>query len=746
MAKNFLRIFLAVTLLSGCKAGQQANHPSYPLDPVIEKKIDSLLKLMTLEEKIGQLNQLSGMGELTGPSIASSDHAQLIRQGLLGSMLNVNGAKATRQLQEIAINESRLKIPLLFGYDVIHGYKTIFPIPLGEAASFDLEAIEQASRIAATEAAAAGQHWTFAPMVDIARDPRWGRVMEGAGEDPFYGSLVAKARVKGFQGKNLADKNTIAACAKHFVAYGGAMAGRDYNTVDISERTLYEVYLPPFQAALDAGVATFMVAFNELNGIPMSAHKDLNVDLLKKTWGFGGFMVSDWGSVGEMIAHGYSATPEDAALAGFKAGVDMDMESRLYVAHLKNLVEKGLVNEKEIDEAVRRILRIKFRLGLFDDPFRYCDTIYEKEMLLNPRHLEFAKISACKSMVLLKNQEVLPLSREIKSIALIGPMADNQQDMLGTWQGQGEAHHAITLLSGIKQKLPHARILYAKGCDFTGNDKTGFAEALNAARNAEVIVVAAGESAMMSGEALSRTQLDLPGMQKDLIIELSKLGKPMVVVLFNGRPLTIEWMDQSIPAILEAWLPGTMGGPAIADVLFGDYNPSGKLPITFPRNVGQIPLFYYHKNTGRPTNDAQRYTSRYIDSPSTPLYPFGYGLSYTTFEISTPELSATSMGPSDSLLVSVKIKNTGNRKGSEALQMYIQDKFGSVNRPVRELKAIKRVDLEPGQETVVKFAIHPSDLAFYTADMTFKAEPGEFVVFVGSDSNTQLQAGFSLKL
>lgn len=731
-------------LLAGC-ANRQEGTAAYPLDPVIEKKIDSLLKLMTLEEKIGQLNQLSGMGELTGPSIANSDHAQLIRQGLLGSMLNVNGAKATRQLQEIAINESRLKIPLIFGYDVIHGYKTIFPVPLGEAASFDLEAIEQAARIAASEAAAAGQHWTFAPMVDIARDPRWGRVMEGAGEDPFYGSLVAKARVKGFQGTNLADKNTLAACAKHFVAYGAAAAGRDYNTVDISDRTLHEVYLPPFKAAVEEGVATVMVAFNELNGVPMSAHRDLNVDLLKKTWGFGGFMVSDWGSIGEMIPHGYSATPEEAALDGFKGGVDMDMESRLYVAHLKNWVEKGVVSEKDIDEAVRRILRIKFRLGLFDDPFRYCDTVYEKEMLLNPRHLEFARISACKSMVLLKNQGILPLSRDIKTLALIGPMADNQQDLLGTWQGQGEARHVVTLLSGIKEKLPNARILYAKGCDFTGNDRSGFAEAINAARNAEVIVVAAGESAMMSGEALSRTHLDLPGVQKDLIRELNKLGKPMVVVLFNGRPLTIEWMDQEVPAILEAWLPGTMGGPAIADVLFGDYNPSGKLPMTFPRNVGQIPLFYYHKNTGRPTNDEVRYTSRYIDSPSTPLYPFGYGLSYTSFIISAPELSTTSIGMNDSLIVSVKVKNTGSRKGSELVQMYVQDKFGSVTRPVRELKGFKRVELEPGQETTVKFTLKASDLAFYTRDMSFKAEPGDFVVFVGSDSNTQLQAGFSLK-
>lgn len=741
MVKKILLLAISGIVLSGCSPRKQTAH----LDLIIEKKIDSLMELMTLEEKMGQLNQLSGMGELTGPSIATSDHAQLIRQGLLGSMLNVNGAKATRQLQEIAVNESRLKIPLLFGYDVIHGYKTIFPIPLGEAASFDLEAIEQAARIAATEATAAGQHWAFAPMVDIARDPRWGRVMEGAGEDPYYGSLVAKARVRGFQGKNLADKNTLAACAKHFVAYGAAMAGRDYNTVDISDRTLHEVYLPPFKAAVDAGVATFMVAFNELNGTPMSAHRDLNVDLLKNTWGFGGFMVSDWGSVGEMITHGYCATPEEAALAGFKAGVDMDMESRLYVNHLKNLVEKGLVSEKEINDAVRRILRIKYRLGLFDDPFRYCDTAYEKEMLLNPRHLDFARISACKSMVLLKNQGILPLSREMRSLALIGPMADNQQDMLGTWQGQGEARHVVTLLNGIKEKLPNTRILYAKGCDFTSNDRSGFAEAMNAARNADAIIVAAGESAMMSGEALCRTNLDLPGVQKDLIRELNKLGKPLVVVLFNGRPLTIEWLDQEIPAILEAWLPGTMGGPAVADILFGDYNPSGKLPMTFPRNVGQIPLFYSHKNTGRPTNDAVRYTSRYIDSPSTPLYPFGYGLSYTTFDISAPELSATSIGQNDSLVVSVNVKNTGARKGSELVQMYVQDKFGSVTRPVRELKGFKRVELEPGQETVVKFTLHVSDLAFYTADMTFKAEPGDFVVYVGSDSNTQLQAGFSLK-
>ncbi|QKG80677.1 glycoside hydrolase family 3 N-terminal domain-containing protein [Tenuifilum thalassicum] len=714
------------------------------IDPVIEQKVDSVLKLMTIDEKIGQLNQLTGNGETTGPITFATEYQDAIRRGEVGSMLNVNGASYTYKVQKIAIEESRLGIPLLFGYDVIHGYKTIFPIPLGESACWDLDAIEKSARIAAIEASAAGQHWTFAPMVDIARDPRWGRVMEGAGEDPFYGSKVAVARIKGFQGENLADSNTILACAKHFAAYGAAMGGRDYNTVDISKRTLYEVYLPPFKAAVDAGVLSFMASFNEINGIPSSGNKDLMNGILKSDWNFKGFIVSDWASIREMLVHGIAADEYEAANLAMNAGIDMDMEGHIYINQLKKLLADGKITEKQIDDAVRRILRVKFMLGLFDDPYRYCDTAREKEMILNPRHLEIAREVARKSMVLLKNNNVLPLSKNIKSVAVIGPLADNKDEIIGTWSARGEGKDAISVLTGVKQKVPSAKILYAKGCDIAGESKAGFAEAIAKAKSADAVIVVVGEAAMMSGEALSRAFLDLPGVQKDLVLEINKLNKPMVVVLMNGRPLTIEWMDNSVPAILEAWLPGTMGGPAVADVLFGDYNPSGKLPITFPRNVGQIPLFYYHKNTGRPRDEAERYTSKYIDSPNTPLYPFGYGLSYTTFEYSNFGISAKEIGMSDTLKVWVDVTNTGKYDGEEVVQLYIRDIVGSVTRPVKELKGFKKVFIKSGEKVRVEFTLTASDLAFYTRTMEFKPEPGDFKVFVGGNSRDLQELSFRL--
>ena len=523
-------------------------------------------------------------------------------------MLNVNGAAYTYKVQKIAVEESRLGIPLIFGYDVIHGYKTIFPIPLGEAACWDLDAIEKSARIAAIEAAAAGQHWTFAPMVDIARDPRWGRVMEGAGEDPFYGSLVAKARVKGFQGSSLADPSTIVACAKHFVAYGAAMGGRDYNTVDISNRTLHEVYLPPFKAAIDAGVGTFMSSFNELNGVPVTGNKEMVKDILKDEWQFNGFIVSDWGSIREMLVHGIAADDYQAADLAMNAGIDMDMEGHIYI-HQQKLLADGKITEKQIDDAVRRILRIKFMLGLFDDPYRYCDTIREKELILNPRHLEIAREVARKSMVLLKNDGVLPLSKKLNTVAVIGPLADNTEDIIGTWSARGEGKDAVSVLTGIRQKLPNTKVIHAKGCDITGDSKAGLTEAIATARKADAVVLVVGEAAMMSGEALSRAFLDLPGVQKDLVLAINELKKPMVVVLMNGRPLTIEWMDNAVPAILEAWFPGTMGGPAVADVLFGDYNPSGKLPITFV----MLDKFHYSITIkhSRPRVETERYLKVY---------------------------------------------------------------------------------------------------------------------------------------
>lgn len=745
-----LKLIIAVVTLaawscSGNKTTIDHSGSKLSIDPAIERKVDSVLKLMTIDEKIGQLNQLTGNGETTGPITFATEYQDAIRKGEVGSMLNVNGAAYTYKVQKIAVEESRLGIPLIFGYDVIHGYKTIFPIPLGEAACWDLDAIEKSARIAAIEAAAAGQHWTFAPMVDIARDPRWGRVMEGAGEDPFYGSLVAKARVKGFQGSSLADPSTIVACAKHFVAYGAAMGGRDYNTVDISNRTLHEVYLPPFKAAIDAGVGTFMSSFNELNGVPVTGNKEMVKDILKDEWQFNGFIVSDWASIREMLVHGIAADDYQAADLAMNAGIDMDMEGHIYIHQLKKLLADGKITEKQIDDAVRRILRIKFMLGLFDDPYRYCDTIREKELILNPRHLEIAREVARKSMVLLKNDGVLPLSKKLNTVAVIGPLADNTEDIIGTWSARGEGKDAVSVLTGIRQKLPNTKVIHAKGCDITGDSKAGFAEAIATARKADAVVLVVGEAAMMSGEALSRAFLDLPGVQKDLVLAINELKKPMVVVLMNGRPLTIEWMDNAVPAIVEAWLPGTMGGPAVADVLFGDYNPSGKLPMTFPRNVGQIPLFYYHKNTGRPRVETERYTSKYIDSPNTPLYPFGYGLSYTSFDYSNFGISANEIGMSDTLKVWVDVTNTGNYDGEEVVQLYIRDMVGSVTRPVKELKGFEKVFIKKGETVKVMFKLTASDLAFYTRTMEFKAEPGDFKVFVGGNSRDLQELSFRLK-
>ncbi|NLI88762.1 MAG: beta-glucosidase BglX [Bacteroidales bacterium] len=748
MLKRLLPILIAVALV-GCKNQQlkqtEVGSGKFAVNKQVEAKVDSLLSLMTLEEKIGQLNQLSGNGEVTGPISFPAEYMEALRKGLVGSMLNINGAAYTYKVQKVAVEESRLHIPLIFGYDVIHGYKTIFPIPLGEAASWDMEAIEKSARVAAIEASAAGQHWTFAPMVDIARDPRWGRVMEGAGEDPFFGSAVARARVKGFQGSKLSDTSSIAACAKHFVAYGAAQAGRDYNTVDISERTLYEVYLPPFKSALDAGVVTFMSSFNELNGIPVTGNKAMVNDLLKEKWGFNGFVDSDWGSIREMIYHGYAANEYEAGYLAMSSGVDMDLEGRIYLAQLKKLVEDGRITVEQLDEAVRRILRVKFELGLFDNPYKGCDSIREKELLLNPRHLEIAREVTRKSLVLLKNENVLPLSRNIRSIAVVGPLADNQDELIGTWSGRGEGKHVVSVLSGIREKLPNGNIYYAKGCEIVGENKAGFDEAINAARKADAVVVVVGESAMMSGEALSRAFLDLPGVQKDLVMELNALHKPLVVVVMNGRPLTIEWMDKAVPAILEAWLPGTMGGLAIADVLFGDYNPSGKLPMSFPRNVGQIPIFYYQKSTGRPPRQEERYTSKYIDSPVSPLYPFGYGLSYTTFEYSNLSISSPSIKMDETLKVSVDVRNSGKYDGEEVVQLYVRDMVGSVTRPIRELKGFKKIFIKSGESARVEFSLTSNDLAFYNQNMEYIAEPGDFMLFIGGNSDASLGLGFRLE-
>ncbi len=711
----------------------------------IPQKVDSVMSRMTLEEKIGQLNQLTGDGEVTGPVTLNNSYQDQIRQGMVGSMLNVNGAEYTRKIQKIAVEESRLGIPLIFGYDVIHGYKTIFPVPLGESASWDLEAIEKASRIAAREATAAGQHWTFAPMMDISRDARWGRVMEGAGEDPFYGSMVARARIRGFQGEDFSKDHTMLACAKHFVGYGAARGGRDYNTVDMSMRRLHETFLPPFKAAIDEGVATFMSSFNELNGVPVTGSRELVRGLLKDQWGFDGFIVSDWGSIQEMMPHGVAADKYEAGELAMNAGIDMDMEGHVYIQELKNLLEDGRISEEQIDDAVRRILTKKFELGLFDDPYRYCNVEREERVILSKEHRAFARKAAAKSMVLLKNDKVLPLSKNLDDIALIGPLVQADQEYIGTWSARGESKHVVNVMEGFRNKLGEGvNLHYAKGASFTGGDKEGFEKALEAASNADAIVAVVGESAMMSGEALSRMDIGLPGVQKELVLELARLNKPLVVVLMNGRPLAIPEVDQAAPAILEAWLPGTEGGNAIADVVFGDYNPSGKLTASFPHAVGQVPVQYEHKNTGRPKVESQRYTSKYIDGPNKPLYPFGYGLSYTSFEYSQPVLNSQQMNFNETLRVQVDVENTGERAGEEVVQMYVRDLVGSVTRPVKELKGFKKISLEPGEKKTVIFELRADDLAFYTRDMEYKAEPGEFKVFTGSSSEDVQSARFKL--
>ncbi|HXI24412.1 MAG TPA: beta-glucosidase BglX [Pyrinomonadaceae bacterium] len=696
---------------------------------------------MTLEEKLGQLQQLDG--EANGNY--RPEHLELVRKGLLGSTLNVRGAARTNELQRAAIEQSRLQIPVLFGFDVIHGYRTIFPAPLGEASSWDPSIAETSAGIAAAEARAAGVHWTFAPMLDIARDARWGRIIEGAGEDPYLGSAFARARVRGFQGRDYSASDKVLACAKHWVAYGAAEAGRDYNTTDMSEGTLRQIYFPPFKAAVDEGVGTFMSAFNDLNGVPASANPFTLTKVLRGEWKFDGFVVSDYTAVQELIQHGLAADEAGAAQLALNAGVDMEMVSRLYNKHGAELLRSGQLSQAKIDEAVRRILRIKFRLGLFDHP--YVDESRERSVILSAANLAAAREIAARSMVLLKNErETLPLSKNVKSIALIGPLADDQLDMLGSWNGDGQAADAVTLLAGIRAKVPAAKINYAKGCDIDNDSTDGFAEAVRAARESDVVIVAVGESAAMSGEASSRATLDLPGRQLDLLKTLHATGKPVVVVLMNGRPLTINWLAENSPAILETWFAGTQAGNAMADVLFGDVNPGGKLPVTFPRAVGQEPLYYNHLNTGRPPDANNKYTSKYLDVSWTPLYPFGYGLSYTQFRLQNLQLSAESIRPDGRVTVSVEVENTGQRAGDEVVQLYIRDVVASVTRPVRELKGFQRVTLRPGEKRRVEFILTPELLGFYNRDVRFVVEPGEFRVMVGTSSADQNELTTSLQV
>jgi len=715
----------------------------------IPSRVDSLLALMTMEEKVGQLSMYTSDWDVTGPTMREG-YKEEIRKGRVGAIFNAFTARYTRDLQRIAVEETRLKIPLLFGYDVVHGHRTIFPIPLGQAASWDMETIELADRIAAAEAAAEGLHWTFAPMVDIARDPRWGRIAEGSGEDPYLGSRIAEARVRGFQGKRLGELNSVMACVKHFAAYGAPQAGRDYHSVDMSERTFREVYLPPYAAAVQAGAATVMTSFNDFDGVPATASDYLLNQVLRTELKFDGFVVSDYTSVMELIPHGVAADTAAAAALALNAGLDMDMQAAFYESALPRLVQEGKVKESVIDQSVRRILTKKFELGLFDDPYRYSDPERERNTVMKKEFLDAARDLSRKSIVLLKNDNqgtaVLPLSKNVRQLAVIGPLADTKREMIGSWSAAGDWSKSVTLLEGIKAAVsPATKVTFAKGCNINDDSTQYIAEAVRQAKLADVVVLAVGEAALMSGEAASRTRLDLPGVQQRLVEEVQKAGKPVVVVLMNGRPLSITWINDHVPAILESWFLGTQAGHAIADVLFGDYNPSGKLPVTFPRSVGQVPIYYSMKNTGRPLKLNDKYTSKYIDEVNTPLYAFGHGLSYTTFDYSELTLSRPVIGTRDTLDVKLTVTNTGGRDGAEIVQFYVQDRVGSVTRPVMELKGFKRVFIKAGEAQEVTFRLCNKDLSFYRKDMTFGSEPGKFLVFAGGNSRDVKQAAFELK-
>ncbi|MCT4643566.1 MAG: beta-glucosidase BglX [Carboxylicivirga sp.] len=724
----------------------------------LDSRVESLLKQMTLEEKVGQMNQYNGFYDVTGPAPSAGDAKnkyEHIKKGLVGSMLNVRGASEVRKMQALAVDSSRLGIPMIFGFDVIHGHKTLSPIPLAEAASWDLEAIEKSARIAAIEASAEGLNWTFAPMVDISRDARWGRVMEGAGEDTYLGAKIGVARVKGFQGDDLSANNTIAACAKHFAGYGFAESGKDYNTVDVGSVSYYNVIFPPFKAAIDeADVKTFMNSFNIVNGVPATANTYLQREVLKGKWGFKGFMISDWSSGREMIDHGYARDLEHVAELAANAGSDMDMESYAYVKHLVDLVKAGKVKESVVDDAVRRILRVKFELGLFDDPYRYCDEAREKELIYHPDHMAAALDMAKKSIVLLKNEnKFLPLQNDGRKIAVIGSLAQDKDSPLGNWRMAGEDNTAVSFLEGLDAYGVDYK--YAKGAELiTGptafpvelevntTDKSGFKEAIRLAKKSDVVIMVLGEHGLHSGEARSRAHLGLPGVQQELLEAVYKVNKNIVLVVMSGRPLAITWADEHIPAILEAWQLGTQTGHAITQVLYGEYNPSGKLPMTFPRHVGQVPIYYNQYRTGRPGPKNEVFWPHYMDESEKPLYPFGYGLSYTTFAYS--DLNVEVKG-NNKVEVSVNVINTGEVAGEEVVQLYINDEVASVARPIKELKGFEKISLEPNEYKQIKFTIGEKELGFYNGEGKFLIEQGAFKVFVGTNSEELLEGEFVLE-
>lgn len=737
MKRIILFAFLSVLLSSSCSGRRESDLKD------VDPRVDSLLRIMTLDEKIGQMVLFTSDWDVTGPTIREG-YLDDIRSGRCGNIFNAYTVDYIRELQRVAVEESRLGIPLMFGYDVVHGHKTIFPIPLGESCSWDLDLIRRSASAAAAEAAASGLNWTFAPMVDISVDPRWGRVSEGAGEDPYLGSLIAAARVKGFQGEDLADPLTVLACVKHFAAYGAPFGGRDYNTVDMSERQFREFYMPPYKAGVDAGALSVMTAFNEYDGVPATGNQYLLKDLLKGEWNFQGFVVTDYTSINEMVHHGYARDEAEAGVKAVNAGVDMDLQGEVYFSYLRGLVDSGFVREKTIDNAVRRILNVKAKLGLFDDPYLYCDRARENQVVSNPEIKALSRDAARRSMVLLKNEGCLPFDRGDR-IAVIGELAASRRDLLGSWKAAGEWDDMNSILDAVRAYNGAANVIYAEGCRKIGSDRSGFSEAMDAVAQADKVLMVIGEDWDWSGEAASRTDIGVPGIQSELLKMIASAGKPVAVVLLNGRPLVLEEESKAADAILEAWYPGTMGAEAVTDIVFGQYNPSGKLTMTFPRSVGQIPLFYYEKNTGRPIylpND--KYKSKYLDSPNEPLYPFGYGLSYTDFKYSNLILSSPKMKKGHTIDATVTVTNIGSRTGEETVQLYIRDLIGSVTRPVKQLKGFQKLVLAPGESRTVTFTIDDEMLSFWRHDMTFGIEDGDFKVMVGGSSSDLLQTSFSL--
>ena len=737
MKRIILFAFLSVLLFASCRGRREASLKD------VDPRVDSLIRIMTLDEKIGQMVLFTSDWDVTGPTIREG-YLDDIRSGRCGNIFNAYTVDYIRELQRVAVEESRLGIPLMFGYDVVHGHKTIFPIPLGESCSWDLDLIRRSASASAAEAAASGLNWTFAPMVDISVDPRWGRVSEGAGEDPYLGSLIAAARVKGFQGENLANPLTVLACVKHFAAYGAPFGGRDYNTVDMSERQFREFYMPPYKAGVDAGALSVMTAFNEYDGVPATGNPYLLKDLLKGEWNFQGFVVTDYTSINEMVHHGYARDEAEAGVKAVNAGVDMDLQGEVYFSYLRGLVDSGFVREKTIDNAVRRILNVKAKLGLFDDPYLYCDRARENQVVSNPEIKALSRDAARRSMVLLKNEGCLPFDRGDR-IAVIGELAASRRDLLGSWKAAGEWDDMNSILDAVRAYNGAANVIYAEGCRKIGSDRSGFGEAMDAVAQADKVLMVIGEDWDWSGEAASRTDIGVPGIQSELLKMIASAGKPVAVVLLNGRPLVLEEESKAADAILEAWYPGTMGAEAVTDIVFGQYNPSGKLTMTFPRSVGQIPVFYYEKNTGRPIylpND--KYKSKYLDSPNEPLYPFGYGLSYTDFKYSNLILSSPKMKKGHTIDATVTVTNIGSRTGEETVQLYIRDLIGSVTRPVKQLKGFQKLVLAPGESRTVTFTIDDEMLSFWRHDMTFGIEDGDFKVMVGGSSSDLLQTSFSL--